>query len=122
MFKIEKSGTNQLNIEMNGKLNAEGMKVALGDLVSKSEGIENGALLYDIIDFRIPSLHAIAVEFSRLPSMFQLLRQFKRAAVLTDKIWLKKASEIEGKLIPGITIKAFDRSQKEKANAWLSEK
>jgi hypothetical protein len=40
--------------------------------------------------------------------------------VLTDKIWIKKVSEIEGALIPGLEIKAFDRDQKEAADAWLA--
>jgi len=42
MFKVIVNGTNSLDIEMSGKLNAETMKVALDELVSKSENIENG--------------------------------------------------------------------------------
>ena len=44
---------------------------------------------------------------------------FLHAAVLADKTWLKKISEIEGILIPGLTIKTFSRGQKEEAEAWL---
>ena len=66
------------------------------------------------------TLDAIGIEFSRLPSMFGLLKKFNRAAVLTDKAWLKKLSEFEGTLFPGLEIKAFNRDQKEKAEAWLS--
>jgi hypothetical protein len=39
---------------------------------------------------------------------------------LSDKTWLKKASELEGILIPGLEIKAFDRDQKSEAEAWLA--
>jgi hypothetical protein len=39
---------------------------------------------------------------------------------LTDKTWLKKASELEGALFPGLEIKAFNRDQKAKAEQWLS--
>jgi len=119
MFKITPNGINRLDIEMSGKLNTEDMKIALDDLVSKSANIEKGKMLYDVIDFHLPSLGAIGVEFSRLPSMFGLMRKFNRAAVLTDKTWLKKASELEGILIPGLEIKAFDRGQKAEAEAWL---
>jgi hypothetical protein len=120
MFKITPNGINRLDIEMSGKLNTEDMKIALDDLVGKSANIENGKMLYDIIDFHFPSLGAIGVEFSRLPSMFGLMRKFNRAAVLTNKTWLKKASELEGILIPGLEIKAFDRDQKAEAEAWLA--
>lgn len=101
---------------MSGKLDADEMKIALDELLN----IQNGKLLYEIIDFNIPSLGAIAVEFSRLPSMFGLLKKFDRAAVLTDRTWLQKASELEGDLFPGIEIKAFNRDQKSETEEWLS--
>jgi SpoIIAA-like len=120
MFKVTPNGINRLDMELSGKLNAEDMKTALDELVEKSRHIENGKMLYDIIDFHLPSLAAIKIEFSRLPSMLGLMRKFKRAAILTDKSWLKKVSELEGALFPGLEIKAFDRDRKAQAEAWLS--
>jgi hypothetical protein len=120
MFKIEQNGKNRLDIQLSGKIDSEDMKIALDELVSKSESIKNGKMLYDIIDFHLPSLGAIVIEFSRLPSMFGFIKRFDRAAVLTDKTWLKKVSEFEGALFPGLEIKAFARDQKAEAEAWLS--
>ncbi len=120
MFKVTLKGKNRLDIELSGKLDAEEMKIALDELVSKSENIENGRMLYDVIEFHIPSLGAIVIELSRLPSMFGLIKKFDRAAVLTDKTWLKKVSELEGALFPGLEIKAFDRDQRAEAEAWLA--
>ena len=119
MIKVIENGINRLDIEMSGKLDEESMKLALDDLVSKSKNIENGKMLYVIIDFQIPTLGAIAIEFSRLPSMLGLIKKFNRAAVLTDKNWLKKISEFEGVLFPGLEIRAFNIDQKEQAEAWL---
>ncbi len=120
MFKVTKNGINRLDIELSGKLDTEEMKIALDELVTKSNDIENGMMLYDIIDFHLPSLGAIGIEFSRLPSMFGLMNKFDRAAVLTDKTWLKKVSEFDGALYPGLEIEAFNRDQKTEAEAWLS--
>jgi len=120
MFKVTQNGINRLDIELSGKLDAEDMRVALDELESKSKNIENGKMLYEIIDFHLPSLGAIGVEFSRLPAMFGLMKKFDRVAVLTDKAWLKKVSELEGALYPGLEIKAFNRDQKAEAEAWLS--
>ena len=120
MFKVTLKGKNRLDIELSVKLDAEEMKIALDELVSKSENIENGRMLYDVIEFHIPSLGAIVIELSRLPSMFGLIKKFDRAAVLTDKTWLKKVSELEGALFPGLEIKAFDRDQRAEAEAWLA--
>ncbi len=121
MFKVTSNGANRLDIELSGKLDADEMKIALDELVDKSKDIENGRMLYEIIDFHLPSLGAIGVELSRLPELFGLVKRFDRVAVLTDKTWLKKASELEGMLYPSLEIKAFDRNQKAVAEAWLSD-
>jgi hypothetical protein len=120
MFKVIQKSMNRLDIEISGKLDAEEMKIVFDELVSKSKNIENGKMLYEIIDFHLPSLGAIGIEISRLPSMFGLMKKFDRAAVLTDKTWLKKVSELEGTLYPGLEIKAFNIDQKAEAEAWLS--
>ena len=119
MFKVSQVGSDRLDISMSGKLNSEEMKQALDELVNKSRDIHDGKLLYDVIDFHLPSLSAIAIEFSRFPKIFGWIKKFKRAAVLTDKVWIKKISELEGTLVPGIEIKGFERSQKEEAEKWL---
>ncbi len=120
MFKVTRVSEHRLDIEMSGKLNSVEMEKALDELVIKAEGIESGRMLYDVIDYHLPALGAIGIEFSRLPSMLKLMKKFDRAAVLTDKAWLKMASEIEGALIPGLEIKVFSREQKTEAEAWLS--
>ena len=122
MFKIERIGENRLDIEMSGKLDSEGMAKALDDLVEKSEGIENGTMLYDVIDYQLPTFGAITLELKRMPEMFGLIRRFRRAAVLSDKTWLKTISELEGKLMPGLEIKAFDREERAAAELWLESK
>lgn len=120
MFKVIQTSENRLNIEMSGKLDAESMKKALDEILDKSKNIKNGSMLYTVIDFHLPTISAIGIEFSRLPSMFGLLKKFNRAAVLTDKVWLKKISEFEGALFPGLEIKAFNLDQKMEAETWLS--
>ncbi len=120
IFKITPKGTDRLDIELSGKLDTEEMKIALDELVRQSENMANGKMLYEIVDFHLPSLGAMAIELSRLPAMFGLIRKFDRAAVLSDKTWLKKLSELEGALFPGLEIRAFDRNQRAEAETWLS--
>jgi hypothetical protein len=120
MLKITKRDTNRLDIELSGKLDSEQMRKALDELVEKMRDIEKGTLLYDVVDFQMPSAGALRIEIARLPQMFRLMKKIKRAAVLTDKRWLKKASELEGMLIPGLEVKAFDRDKRAEAEAWLA--
>lgn len=119
MLIVKRVNDNRLDIEMSGKLDSHGMKAALDDLIEKSEGIEHGRMLFDVIDYRLPSLDAIGIELSRLPSMFRWINRFERAVVLSDRKWLRVISEIEGVMIPGLEIKAFDRDDRFEAEAWL---
>jgi hypothetical protein len=120
MFNVLPNGPDRLDIEFGGKFDSDEMRIALDELVSKSEGIEHGRMMYRVNDFKLPTLGAIAVEFLRLPEMFKLIRKFDRAAVLADKEWVQKASEIEGALIPGLKIKAFDLDEADEAERWLA--
>ncbi len=121
MLEVTRNGPNRLDLKLSGKLDAEQMAQGLDELESKSADIENGVMLYDVVDFNMPSLKAIGIELTRMPAMFGIIRKFKKAAVLTDKNWIKKAGEIEGLLIPWLEIKGFDREQRDEAEAWLAE-
>lgn len=120
MFKVIENGMNRLDIELSGKLDAASMNVALDEIARKSENIRNGKMLYVITDFQLPTIGAMGIELSRIPSMLGLIKRFDRAAVLTDKNYLKKASELEGAITPGLEIKAFGLDEKDKAESWLS--
>jgi len=121
MFTVTPNGLNRVDIELGGKLDSDAMKVALDELTDKTKDITHGRMLYRVNDFQLPTLGAIAVELSRLPKLFSLICKFDRVAVLADKNWIKKASEIEGALIPGLDIKGFDLDQEAEAEAWLAE-
>lgn len=121
MFNITKVDDRRLDLFLDGKLDKEEMRVALDDLIEKSEGVENGRMLYRIEDFEFPTLGAMAVEFSRLPSLFKMVGKFDRCAVLVDQGWVAKVSEFEGALIPGLDIKAFKLAETAEAEAWLAK-
>ena len=121
MFRVIRNGPNRLDIELSGRIDSDGMKLALDELISKAEKIENGKILFRIPDFDMPTLGAIAVELSRLPEMFRFIAKFERVAVLAGPGWVKKASEIEGALLPGLKVKGFDLDKTGSAEAWLAE-
>ena len=57
--------------------------------------------------------------FAKLPQLFRLVRSIDKAAVLTDQGWIKTVSELEGALIPGLEIKAFDLDEEDAALDYL---
>jgi hypothetical protein len=119
MLTVTKPQENRIDITLSGKIDATSMRQGLDDLLSLSEGITNGVMMYRIPDFAMPSFAAIGVEMTRLPALFGLLTKFDRCAVLTDAAWLKSAAEMKGSLFGGIDIKAFDLDQNDEAEAWL---
>ncbi|MBX7514235.1 STAS/SEC14 domain-containing protein [Qipengyuania sp. GH38] len=119
MLTITKPSADRVDITLDGKIDADIMRTALDDLIAKSDGVKDGKMLYRIINFELPTLSAIAVEFTRLPKLFGLLGAFDKCAVLSDSDWLRKAAEIEGALFPGIEIKSFGLDQQDVAEEWL---
>ncbi|HLA29596.1 MAG TPA: STAS/SEC14 domain-containing protein [Pseudomonas sp.] len=119
MFQVMRNGENRVDVEFAGKIDSNGMKIAIDELRLKSEGIEHGRMLYRVGDFSLPTLGAIAVELSHIPQLFRVARHFDRMAVVAGKGWVRKTSEVEGALIPGLQIKSFDLSQEAEAEAWL---
>lgn len=119
MFQVTRIGDKRIDVSFSGKLDSNDMRFALDELMRKSEGIAHGQMLYRIGDFDMPTLGAVGVELSRIPELFRFVRRFDRCAVVAGKEWIRRASEIEGIMIPGLTIKAFDLHEIEQAHQWL---
>ncbi len=120
MLTITKPSANRVDIRLEGALDADAMAQGLDDLIAKSEGVEAGLMLYTIPEFTMPTLGAITVEMWRLPKLLGLLGKFDRCAVLSDAAWLRTAAEVEGALIPGLVIKAFELDDRAAAESWLN--
>ena len=70
MFSVTQKGPNRVDMVLDGNVDSDAMKVALDELAEKTKDIKNGRMLYRVKDFQLPTMGAIAIEFSRLPSMF----------------------------------------------------
>lgn len=119
MFKVKRISDGRIDVIYSGKLDSDAMKAGLDEILRTSEGIEHGRMMIHVGEFQMPTLGAMGVEMSRLPHLFRLIRRFDRAAVIAGQGWIRKASEVEGKMIPGLTIKAFDLHEAEQAEQWL---
>ena len=119
MFHVSRIGDSRIDIDFSGKLDRSEMRFALDELLRKSEGIGHGRLLLRIGEFDLPTLGAMGVELSRIPQLFRFIRRFDYCAVVCGKDWVRRASEIEGALFPGLTIRAFDEPQSTEAHLWL---
>ncbi len=89
MFKVERSSEDRLDIQMSGKLDNEAMLKALDELVEKSEGISNGKMLHEVVDYHLPSLGAIGIELSRIPEMYGFIKKFSLEQKSEAVKWLE---------------------------------
>lgn len=120
MLRITKPAPDRVDIQLSGQLDSDTMEKGLSELLEASEGVEHGRMLYTITSFAMPTVGALGVELQYLPKLFGLLGKFDRCAVVSDTDWLRTAAEIEGALIPGLEIKAFQLSEHDDAEAWLN--
>ena len=121
MFHVTRTGDNRIDVDFSGKLDSNEMRFALDELLRKSEGFVHGRMFYRIGEFDLPTLGAVAVELSRIPQLLRFIRRFDRCAVVAEQEWIRKVSEMEGALIPGLTIRGFTPEQAEQAHLWLNE-
>ena len=63
MHQLIRVDTVRLYIEMSGKLNLAPMEALLDEIIRKSKGIKHAKMRYDVVDFYLPSLGAIGIQF-----------------------------------------------------------
>lgn len=120
MLQLTNREGGRIDIAMDGKVDAAAMERVLDELILHMETADDARLLFDITDFHMPSLDAIGVKFSKVRSLFGMLKKIDRIAILTDEKWMHQASKLENMMLPGIRVKAFLRDQRTAAESWLS--
>ncbi|MBB5514921.1 hypothetical protein FHS89_000927 [Rubricella aquisinus] len=120
MLTTTRVSDNRVDLVLDGPLDGPAMAAVLDDLLDKTDGMAHGQALYTITDFQWPTGGALLVELAYMPRLFALIHRIDRCAVLCDTDWIKRAAEIEGAMIPGITIKTFALNEAEAAEMWLT--
>ena len=120
MLKISKPKPNRIEMEINGRLETEELAEALDELLELSVDVSSGLMVQRIKGFNFPDLGSFSVGLQRLPRLFGLLSKFDRCAVICDESWVRSASEIKGRMIPGIEIKSFGFGEEDQAEKWLA--
>ncbi|NNL18065.1 MAG: STAS/SEC14 domain-containing protein [Boseongicola sp.] len=122
MFNLDCDADGFVRLTIGGKIDEAQMKEGLESFLRIVEAADKTDFLYTIKDFEFPALQAIAVEFGYLPRLFASLPKIGKVAVVADQAWLRRAADIEGMLIPGLTIETFPPDAEDDARAWLIEK
>lgn len=119
MFDIKRDPKGFVNLTISGPIDSDQMRAGLEAFLACLEEGKKTDFLYTISAFELPSLKAIGVEFTYLPLLMSSLRKIGKVAVVSDEAWIRTAAEVEGKLIPGLTIESFEPERRAAAEAWL---
>jgi len=110
-----------VGIRLAGKISAEdvnGIKPALEKALAANDEI---GVVVDMSGFEDASAEAIAADVKYEMSLMAKIGQFRRAAFIADKEWLRAVTGFVGSLIPTMQMKVFSPGEQEKAIAWASE-
>ncbi len=103
-------------IALDGKLTTEQfdqMAALVEDKLSRHEKIR---MYTEIVSFGGMSIEAF---YKDMKLALHHWKRFDKEAVVTDKEWLKTASETVGKLFPGIEVRAFPSTDSDAARRWI---
>ena len=118
-MNLTKVSNNRVHVEFGGKIDRDQVTKVLDEMFAAIADRELGLLMYRIGKLEMPTLGAIAVELKNLPKIFRLVQKIDRIAVVCDQGWIQTATEIEGKLIPGLKMKSFGLNKENAAIEWL---
>ena len=119
MFTVETLGPDLLQIEIGGKITAEEMSTGLDTLLPLTKEMSDGRMLAIYHDIEFPEAGAILEEMKRLPQLFGVIGKVKKVALVSNQKWIRDMAELEGKVLPGTTIRCFKFNDRAKAEAYL---
>ena len=67
------------------------------------------------------TLDALGSNIKRGFALLPRIGRIDRYAVVSDRSWITTMAQLEGAVIPGLTVKTWPTSQREDALAWASE-
>ncbi len=119
MFELRNDPKGFIHLTIGGKVDDDEMREGLEAFLASLKADGKTDFLYTINGFEFPALSAIAIEFGYIPRLFAALPKIGKVAVVAEAGWLRGAAEVEGFLIPGMTIETFTPAQTDEAEAWL---
>jgi len=121
MFDITPDPKGFVRLTISGKITPEEMQAGLEAFLGSLEDGKKTNFLYTISDIEFPAIGALGVEFSYIPLLLTSLSKIGKVAVIADQAWLRTAAEVEGKVIPGLTVRSFELGAPGDAEKWLLE-
>ena len=101
-------------------------KITGGDLDSIMDRLDRTLERFDKVHVFVETQGIDGIELAGLPSymaralpLFGKLGRFGRVAVVADQAWIRLGTQLESAILPFISYRVFEPSEREEALAWV---
>lgn len=108
-------------MSIKGTMSQTALESGLDWMDQVSEANDNFNICVDIASNNFDDLSAARTEFLRVGRVLRHAPTAEKCAVLTDSAFLKNSAKVEGAVIPGLEINAFDLEEGSVAEKWLND-
>lgn len=120
MIEIIPSPDHVAAFRIYGTLRAEDYDRIIPQIEDKLRAHEEIGVFADMEGFDDMTAQAIRRDVKYGIDKLGELHRFRRAAIATDKQWMKTATELAGFLFPQIEARVFSTDEKDRALEWVS--
>lgn len=121
MIEIIPSPDHVAAFRISGTLKAEDYDRMIPQIEDKLQEHEEIGVFADMEGFEDMTGEAIRRDIKYGIDKLGELHRFRRAAIATDKQWMKTATEFAAVLFPQIEARVFSTDEKDQALAWVSQ-
>ncbi|MGK6316852.1 STAS/SEC14 domain-containing protein [Neorhizobium sp. DT-125] len=120
MIEIVSAPEHVAAFRVTGTVTADDYDKVIPTIEEKLSGYEDIAVLTDLTGFEDMTADALKRDLQYGLSKLGEFHRFKRAAVISDKQWIKAAMDMTGTLFPQIEARVFPEEEKAQAMDWVS--
>lgn len=108
-------------MSVTGEMTSDSLNEGLAWIDQAVEANDNFNICVDLASENFDDLSTARQQFLHVGRVLRHAPIAEKCAVLTDSDFLKNSAKVEGAVIPGLEINAFDLDESETAERWLND-
>ena len=108
-----------LALTVSGRITGEDLDAMMERLDQAFDRHEKVHVFVETRSLDAIELRGLASYLPRALPMFGKLHRFGRVAVVADQTWVQVATRVESAILPGISYRTFEPSERDSALAWV---
>lgn len=108
-------------MDVNGRVGEAELKEGLSWFDERTEANDNYNICIDLRAEEFKDLSAVSREFKNVAYMLRHAKAAQKCAIISDSAFVRNSAKVEGAVIPGLEIEAFDVTDRDPAVAWLND-